>query len=140
MARYGGVRVIGYRQFQTSLRRLSKEASRELNRELKAIAKDVATDARGHVEVGPAEAGQIRSSVRPYATPKGAGIRMGGARYPYVYWLVFGGHVGRDNSVARARSWGRYLMPAFLRRKPEILRRMRGALGRAVRGSGLRPG
>ncbi len=132
-----GVRIHGYRDFQRGLRRLSVEASKELHAELKSVAKIVADDARGRVETGPPAGGHIRSSIRPYSTQRGAGVKLGGRRHPYGPWLVYGGRVGRNNSVVRARSRGRYLMPAYRANRRRVLAGMTTALARAVARSGL---
>ena len=64
----------------------------------------------------------------------------GSARFPYVGWLEFGGHVGRRHAVAR--QWiprGRYLFPSLSTVRPGLSPLMHEAMRRAAREAGWDP-
>lgn len=133
-----GIRVRGLAEFRRSVRRISPELDKALTKELKAAGKVVSDSARSGAPIGPAANGHIKSSIRPFAKRKAAGVRMGGARYPYVFWLEYGGRVGRNKSVHRGRSKSGHIVGAAYRRnRVRVFRGIASALPRAVRAAGL---
>ncbi len=118
--------------FRGRLPRVVKQAARE-------AALPVARTAKAGVPLGPAKGGHARSSIRVATSRGGVAVRGGGARFPYYPWLEYGGRVGRNNSVYRARvRRGRYIYPALDRHRPEIEQTMNRLIVRAALGSGLR--
>ena len=117
--------------FGRSLPRVVKEAAKE-------AAKPVARDTKARMPSGPAKGGHVRSSVRVGVSRKGVALRAGGGRYPYYMWLEWGGRVGRNKSVHRARSQaGRYLYPSLVANRAGIERAMNRNIVAAARRSGL---
>lgn len=125
----------------TCLAALAEAADRELDGVLGDAADTVASRTRLAIPLGPPESGHLQSSVRVERT---AGLRAtvaeGGARFEYVYFLEFGGHVGRRHAVHReyVRS-GRYLYPAVRTVRPGLPSAMHEGLREAARSSGWNP-
>jgi hypothetical protein len=126
---FSGVQIDGLRELRNAMRRAEAGSQRAIARHLKDVAARIATDVRARVPESagakatsnPFAPGSARSSVRPFATSDGAGIRGGGAGAPYYPWLDFGGSVGPGHregvawSGATTRPWmgqpgrGRYV-------------------------------
>lgn len=133
------VQVEGTKELKAALRRLRSESPTAARDASRKAAELVVRDARPRVPLGPGANGHIRSSLRVVSTRAGAGASIGGPSYPYVFWLEFGGRVGRRKSVYRKRAKsGRYIYPAMAataaRRQALMQRQIEGA----ARRSGLR--
>jgi hypothetical protein len=107
-------------------------------------AQTVAQRTRALMPVGPMAHGHARSSVDVVRTEGlSATVTEGGARFPYVGWLEFGGWVGwRGIPHRNHREWiprGRYLFPTLSTVKPGIEPRMHEALRTAARQAGWDP-
>lgn len=133
------VKVEGLKELHSALGRADRRMSRAVNAAIKDAAQIIVKDAKRRVPSGPPARGHARASIRPRVRGKRGEIRGGGARYPYYGWLEFGGHVGRNNSVARRRvKSGRYLYPAVKATRPRFMRAAKRQVNRTLRGSGLR--
>lgn len=112
------VEVKGIRELSSAFKQIDTELPKELRVAFKEIAATVASTAAGQV---PRRSGAAAGSIRPRATPKGAGIAFGGSSAPYMPWLEFGGAVGRNRSVTRPfMKTGRYIFPAIADAQDEI--------------------
>ena len=108
---------------------------------IKDTAETVASRTRALMPVGPVPHGHARSSVEVVRTEGlAATVSEGSARFPYVGWLEFGGHVGRRHAVTR--QWiprGRYLFPSLSTVRPGLTPQMHEAMRRAAREAGWDP-
>jgi hypothetical protein len=135
------VDVDGIPHVEAMLTALGEAAERELNESCSDSAEQVASRTRGLIPLGPVPGGHARMSVEVENRPgAGAAVTEGGARFPYVGWLDFGGRVGRHHSVHRA--WikgGRYLFRAYASVRPGVEPGMHENLRQACRETGWDP-
>ena len=123
------------------LERLHVAAEQALDHSVNDSADRVASRTKAAIPLGPEAHGHLQSSVR---VERSEGLRAtvaeGGPRFPYVYFLEFGGRVGRRHAVHREyiRS-GRYLYPALRTVRPGIEPVMEEHLIEACRESGWTP-
>ncbi len=137
MARRGvvggdAIRIDGLRELSKSLRLVEDGLQKEITGVFKRAAEKVADEARRRV---PVRSGRLRDSIRPYATQRAAGVRMGKARVPYAGPVEFGGYPKARPFVAE----GRYIYPAFTSMIPQVRRQVEDELADLVRQAGLAP-
>jgi len=119
---------------------LDARADAQLDEEAGEAVESVATRTRMAIPVGPVAGGHVRSSVRVERGHIEATVHEGGAAFPYLPWLEFGGNVGRRHT--NHRQWiegGRYLFRALSSIKPGIEPSMHLAMRDAARESGWDP-
>lgn len=108
MAEDFGVKVEGLPEFRRALRKLGKELPKELKQIMKAAAERGVSRARRLYEGQyPLQHSTRRSTgrtaskgIRVASSQTGAGIRFGGARYPYLLGQEFG-----SNKWPQFRPW-----------------------------------
>lgn len=114
------VRIVGMAELKRAFKHVDDELPKELKTRFGLIARAVVSKVQGKV---PQVSGTAASSYVPRSTATGAGLAFGGTKAPYAPWLDFGGHVGRNRSVARPFiREGRYLYPTIKEMRPEIAR------------------
>lgn len=112
------IEVRGIRELNKALKQVDAELPKELRLGFKRISEMVVSSAQGKV---PVISGAARSSIKPRAAQKGAGIAFGGTKAPYFPWLNFGGNVGRRKSVHRDRiTPDRYIYTSINEMGPQI--------------------
>jgi hypothetical protein len=132
------IRIIGLRPLVRSLRRAGAEFPKALKAGFKEAAELIVADAKPKVPTGPPAGGHAVRSIRPSSTASRVSVSEGGARFPYMAWLDFGGKVGPNNSVTRPfRKTGRYIWSSFADRHAEVLDRVDEAVADAARQAGL---
>lgn len=116
------INIRGIRELNRSLKQVDSQLPKQLKDEFKSLATDVAGKIQSKV---PTLTGRARSSVKPRATSRGAGIAFGGSKAEYYPWLDFGGKVGRKKSIYRDFiKEGRYVYPTLREMNPEIADRV----------------
>lgn len=126
------IRVEGLAEWQSALGRFSQTAGDQVDRMMAMVADDIADEARPMIPRGPT--GAARASL---GTRDGL-ITGGGGRVPYFGWLVFGGRVGRRESIRRDFvAGGRWIWPTWAKRRTDILTAMEQQMAEAARGAGL---
>lgn len=114
-----------------------KALTKQLQQANKAAAEIVARSARSRV---PVRTGRTQAGIRAVATQTAGMVREGGARYPHLPWLDWGGKRPRDR-VGRPRiKTGRYLYPALADKRAEVAREYDDAIGDLLRRSFGRTG
>jgi hypothetical protein len=135
------VEVDGIPYVEACLAALDRASDRALDEVITDAADTVAGRTRALMPFGPMQHGHASTSVEVVRTEGlSATVTEGSARFPYVGWLEFGGHVGRKHAVAR--QWiprGRYLFPSLSTVRPGLEPRMHEALRAAARESGWDP-
>lgn len=132
------IRIVGLRELRRSLRRAGAEFPRALKAGFREAADLIVADAKPRVPTGPAAGGHAIRSIRPSSTASRVSVSEGGARFPYMPWLDFGGKVGPNNSVTRPfRKTGRYIWASFADRHDEVLDRVDEAIADSARQAGL---
>lgn len=113
------------RDFVRKIRHAEPALAAELKTGLKQIAEVVSETARPSL---PSRSGNLRNTLRPFATFKTSEVKMGGAKAPYGGFIEYGnkvrggrGAVGRGDSVPRQFvKQGRYLRPAYEQRRAQV--------------------
>lgn len=119
--------LIALARFDATLENAGEEAGYR-------ASKIIADSTAAKVPIGPAEGGHLRTTVHAERSDGGPGdvrgpaVVMGGARFPYVGWLEFGGRVGKiDPASGRLGIWrpyvgptGRYLWPSYLQNAARV--------------------
>jgi hypothetical protein len=120
------VEVTGLNQLVRAFKQVDADIPKGLRVEMLGIARMVAGDIQRRV---PHQSGRAARSVRPRASPRGAGIAFGGNAAPYYPWLDFGGSTGKGHrpgvgwsgSVERDMpDGGRYVYPTIKDNGPKI--------------------
>lgn len=123
MAGEGTLVVKGLTPMIRGFHRLDKDVSGEMKNELRKLALPVAelakATARAKGLVG--ESGKLVSSIRPFATQKGAGIRESATRKGFPYPAVYE-YGGRSPSVMGGEGVGprSFLAPAVVASAPIV--------------------
>lgn len=122
--------------WQQDLNRFQAGAADRIQKMLSMAAETVADDAQRLVPRGPS--GDARASLRVLRGRNPVAVSGGGHRAPYYPWLEFGGRVGINNSVRRSVvPGGRYIWPAWLRDRKEILADMEDGLADEAKQAGF---
>lgn len=131
---YLDIKVSGLPEVRRALRRLEGDLPDAVHDASERVAKMIIDDAKPRVPTGPGNNGHVRSSFKVVSSAGGAIARAGGARWPYLQWLEFGGRVGRKKSVRRKRmKEGRYLWVALANKRGQITDVMRDELAKLAR-------
>lgn len=132
------IRIVGLREFRRSVRRLDADAAKAMRFGFRDAAALVVSTAKPKVPTGPAAGGHAIASIKASTSATKVQVSEGGARYPYMPWLDFGGRVGPDRSVSRPfRKTGRYIWSAFAERHQEVLDQVEETIADAARAAGL---
>ena len=131
------IEVQNLREVRAALRQVETGAGKELA----AASKEAANVAAPSVEsLIPRRTGRTASTVRPFGTQTGGGLRAGGAKAPHFGWLDFGGKRPRDRSSRPRVKAGRYMYPGIERKEEAIVDTFEKALDRLLRRVGLHRG
>jgi hypothetical protein len=136
------VHIHGLREFRAGLRRMDRTLPKGISKAGKKAAQIVVTAARPRVPVGPESGGHGAASIKPRSTQKGVSVVEGGAKYPYMPWLDFGGrlHPREHQEIVRPRIHrGRYVWAAFGDNRERVMRTYLEALHDVARDAGLNP-
>jgi hypothetical protein len=128
-----GIDVKGLAEFDASMQRLSSSLPEVATQVSITAAGMVITSARPTV---PTRTGRAASSLQVYVTGS-IGTAGGGEGLAYYRWLELGGAAGRNLSVVRPKSEGRYISPAYDREQAAIQAVMEQSLAQACKDSGL---
>lgn len=129
------IKIEGLAAFSRGLRKVDKDLPKVLRVANNEGAEIVAALTR---RMMVKRSGRAAKSVKTKSTRTEARVTEGSKSAPYVAWLDFGGHVGRRHSVSRPFvKVGRYLYPAWERKRPEVLTGLEKALRQAFRQAGL---
>lgn len=129
------ISVEGLAEFNRGLRKLDSDAPKGLRIALNEVAEFLVGKIQPQI---PKRTGNAAKSLKARSTRTSARIAVGGRRAPYYPWLDFGGRTGRNRSVKRPfYKEGRYVYPTLRRERPEIERRLEGALIAVAIGAGL---
>ncbi len=136
MARAGyvggdAIRIDGLRDLSRALKRVEDGLQKEIPRRLKPIAERVAGTAAGRIN---SKSGRLAGSLRPFATQRAAGVRMGRASVPYAGPYEFGGYPAGRPFLPE----GRAIYPTFKEQAPRVEREVVDVLNDLVRQAGLR--
>lgn len=135
------IQVVGLREFRTNLRQLDRTLPRGLRVAGNKAAKIVVDNARPRVPLGPGVGGHAVDSIRALSTQSSSRVAEGGARYPYMPWLDFGGIIrpypGQEKHRAHIKK-GRFIWAAFADHHEEVLHELDKALRDLARDAGLR--
>ena len=120
--------IEGLDDFRRDLRRLSKDAPKAMTRAGKRAAQLVAPRVQAaYARRYRQRSGRGARSIRAVATQRGAGVRIGGARAPYVVGQEFGSNKYRQfapwsgPSASGRGSAGKFLYPTIRGLDDEIL-------------------
>ncbi|QJY51261.1 HK97 gp10 family phage protein (plasmid) [Pseudonocardia broussonetiae] len=127
--------IVGYRELIRGLRRVDSELPKLLRKATNDAAQIVVDEA---VPLVPRLTGAASKSVRVASTQRAARVKAGGKKVPYFGFLEFGGSVGPKKTSKRPFiREGRYLWPAIIRRREDIIREMEKAVRQVSEGAGL---
>lgn len=136
------IRITGLREFRLKLRALDKALTKGLRKAGNRAAKIVVDTARPRVPVGPGRGGHAASSIKAASTQRGARVSEGGARYPYMPWLDFGGEINKHTAHPTVRPFlrpGRFIWAAFGEHQPAVERELLLALHEVAAAADLHP-
>ena len=127
------IQTKGLTEFVDSVNRLASALPETARVVSAGAAGIVVTTAKPKV---PRRSGRAADSVQAYVSGN-ISVAGGGAGVAYYRWLELGGAAGRNHSVMRARSDGRYINPSYEERKADIQRLLEESLTTACRNAGL---
>lgn len=133
MASFAGdatIRVDGLKELGRALKQLEDGLQKEIPRALKPIADRVADKAKSRIN---SKTGRLAASIRPYATQRAAGVRMGSKAVAYAGPVEFGGYPKGRPYIKE----GRAIYPTFVEEAPRFEREMVEALSGLIRRTGL---
>lgn len=139
MAEGERIRVEGLREFRTKLRELDRTLPKGLRVVGNEAAKIVVDDAKPRVPLGPALGGHAVDSIRALSTQSSSRVAEGGARYPYMPWLDFGGTIhprGQEKHREHIKH-GRFIWAAFAENREAVIEKLDDELRKLARDSGL---
>jgi hypothetical protein len=134
------IRISGLRELRAGLRSMDRALPREIRKAGNKAAEIVVRYAKPRVPLGPAVGGHAMNSIRVASTQSSVGVAEGGAKYPYMPWLDFGGTVNKHTDHPTYRRFytdGRYIWHAFGQHKQQVLDTYQEALADAARNAGL---
>jgi hypothetical protein len=134
------VKIEGLRELRLGLKAMDRGLPREIRKAGNEAVKLVVDIAKPRVPTGPEQGGHAIASIKPASTQSGAGVAEGGARYPYMAWLDFGGTINKHTSNPTVRPFikhGRYIWAAFAENRELIIDRYREGMSDLSRESGL---
>lgn len=114
----GRVEVEGLDELRKTLRQVGDKAlPKELAQANKRAAEIVARAAAAKV---PHRTGKSQKGIRALGSQREGRVRSGGARYPWLPWLDFGGKRPRDRVGRPKVKQGRYLYPALAEKRDQV--------------------
>ncbi len=141
-----GLRIVGVREFVRDLKSVDASLPKELRLENRALAGALLPRVQGaYREYYPKAGSRSRpgrrrttatGGIRVVATQKSSGIRIGGARYPYLPGQEFGSNRYRQFAPWTGLgpgghgSYGRFLFPTIRRAMPQVERAYAGVVRR----------
>lgn len=129
------IKVEGLADLNRSLRKLNADAPKGLRLALNDTADFFVGKIRPRI---PRRTGRAAASLVAKSTRTSARVAVGGRRARYYPWLDFGGRTGINRSVDRKFiKEGRYVYPTLKRERPEVEKKLNGALVAVARGAGL---
>ena len=132
--------IEGLRELRLQLRAMDKKLPREIRKAGNAAAAIVVRHAVPRVPIGPPKGGHAASSIRVASTQSSVGVAEGGARFPYMPWLDFGGTINKHTKHPTYRGFrksGRFIWAAFAEHRQEVMDAYQDALADAARDAGL---
>lgn len=130
MAETQALRVVGLKELGQKLRAMEAGLQKEIPKAFKPVVASLADRSRSAL---PSRTGTLRGSVRPFATQKRFGLRVGSKRVPYAGPVEFGGWPpGR--SFVRG---GRFMFPLVEKERDRVGGEMAQALQALIRRVGL---
>lgn len=136
------IRISGLKEFRRGLKSLDARLPREIRKAGNVAAKIVVDSARPRVPIGPGRGGHAASSIKAASSQTSVRVSEGGARFPYMPWLDFGGTINKHTGTPSTRPFireGRYVWAAFADHKAEVERAYLDALHDAAESAGLDP-
>lgn len=136
------VRITGLREFRRNVRQLDRNLAKGLRKAGNRAAKIVVDTARPRVPVGPGRGGHAASSIKAASTQSATRVSEGGARFPYMPWLDFGGQINKHTAHPTTRPYltaGRYIWASFADERIAVEFELRSALAEIAREAGLDP-
>ncbi len=124
------IRIDGLRELSRALKRVEDGLQKEIPKRLKPIAERVAGTAAGKINT---KSGRLVGSLRPFATQRAAGVRMGRKNVPYAGAHEFGGYPAGRPFLPE----GRALYPTFRDQAPRVEQEVVDALNDLIRETGL---
>lgn len=129
------VRIDGWREVVRALKAVNADLPKAIRLVANEAAEIVVVEARRDV---PRRSGKAQASIKAKSTRTAARVSSGGRKAPYMPWLDYGGKVGRNNSAVRPfQPDGRYVYPAFRRKREEFTKVMQDRLQDLIRRAGL---
>lgn len=135
-----GIRIIGLEQARRGLTGLERSLPRALRDAGNEAADFIVQRSRGRVPLGPARRGHARDSIRKISNGLEVRVVEGGANYPYMPWLDFGGTIRKNTKKPVRRAFfksGRYIWNVYENNDKKITEMMGRALRRAAESNGL---
>lgn len=138
------IRIEGLREFRLKVRAADRNLAKGLRKAGNRAANIVVDTARPRVPIGPGIRGHAASSIKAASTQSATRVSEGGARFPYMPWLDFGGTirprgVGTEAIRRPFLKTGRYIWAAFDDEQTAVEAELRTALGEIAREAGLDP-
>lgn len=129
------IKVEGLALLAKQLRKLNKDAPKALRLVHNEAAQLVVDTAVPNV---PRKTGKAQAALKARSTRTESRAQGGSTKAPYYPWLDFGGRVGIKNSVRRpVVKSGRYIYPAYVKRRADVLELLETALVELCRDNGL---
>lgn len=136
------IKVTGLREFRRSLKTLDASLPKGVRTAGNKAAEIVVAAAKPRVPVGPGRGGHASSSIRKASTQSAVRVAEGGARFPYMPWLDFGGTINKHTGTPTTRPFirkGRYIWAAFADHHERVLDTYQDELKNLARSAGLDP-
>lgn len=124
------IRIDGLKELGRALKKMEDGLQKEIPKVLKPIADRVANKAKGRIN---SKSGRLAASIRPYATQRAAGVRMGKKNIEYAGPYEFGGYPKGRPFISE----GRAIYPTFQEEAPKVEREMVAALNGLIKRAGL---
>ena len=135
------VQLHGLREFRTRLRAMDRDLPKGLRKAGNRAAAIVVDASRPRVPVGPGRGGHASASIKAASSQSATRVSEGGARFPYMPWLDFGGTINKHTGNPTLRSFlrkGRYIWAAFSDHRTEVEHELLVALDELARDNGIR--
>lgn len=134
------IRIAGLKELRKGLKGIDQTLPRGIRIAGNIAAEIIVTRSKPRVPLGPAVNGHGRDSIRAASTQSAVGVAEGGAKYPYMPWLDFGGTINKHTghpTVRRFYSDGRYIWDVWHSDHAEIVAVYQRELARLAESAGL---